>query len=122
MTVGGMKMRQKDHHIHGDHEHKHSMACGHTKIRHHDHIDFIHDGHLHHEHEGHWDECKIDVSDINPDQCKPMNCGCTHDDDCGHELVPHGDHVDFLVNGRLHHVHGDHCDDHGPVELVTVQS
>ncbi|MCD8501925.1 MAG: hypothetical protein LRY71_09930 [Bacillaceae bacterium] len=51
-----------------------------------------------------------------------MNCGCTHDDDCGHELVPQGDHVDFLVNGRLHHVHGDHCDDHGPVELVTVQS
>ncbi len=27
-------------------------------------------------------------------------------------------HVDYLVNGRLHHPHGDHCDDHGPVELT----
>src|ERR1700719_2738991 len=29
-----------------------------------------------------------------------------------------GDHLDYLVNGRLHHTHGDHCDDHGPVQLV----
>jgi hypothetical protein len=33
--------------------------------------------------------------------------------------VPHGDHVDYLVNGHLHHAHGDHCDDHGPVEVVA---
>jgi hypothetical protein len=32
--------------------------------------------------------------------------------------VPHGDHLDFLVNGRLHHLHGDHCDDHGPVDVL----
>jgi hypothetical protein len=32
--------------------------------------------------------------------------------------VPHGDHVDYLVKGHLHHPHGDHCDDHGPVEIV----
>jgi hypothetical protein len=24
------------------------------------------------------------------------------------------------VNGHLHFPHGDHCDDHGPVELVTA--
>ena len=29
-----------------------------------------------------------------------------------------GDHVDYLVNGHLHHPHGDHCDDHGPVQLA----
>jgi UDP-2,3-diacylglucosamine pyrophosphatase LpxH len=29
--------------------------------------------------------------------------------------VPHGDHVDYLVAGHLHHPHGGHCDDHGPV-------
>jgi hypothetical protein len=29
--------------------------------------------------------------------------------------VPHGAHTDYLVNGHLHHPHGDHCDDHGPV-------
>jgi hypothetical protein len=32
--------------------------------------------------------------------------------------VPHGDHVDYLVAGHLHHVHGDHCDDHGPVQTA----
>jgi UDP-2,3-diacylglucosamine pyrophosphatase LpxH len=26
--------------------------------------------------------------------------------------------VDYLVNGHLHHPHGDHCDDHGPVKVV----
>jgi hypothetical protein len=26
--------------------------------------------------------------------------------------------VDYLVDGRLHHQHGDHCDDHGPIEIV----
>jgi hypothetical protein len=25
------------------------------------------------------------------------------------------DHIDYLVNGPLHHPHGDHCDDHGPL-------
>jgi hypothetical protein len=39
--------------------------------------------------------------------------------DCGHEQVPHGDHMDFLVNGHLHHKHGDHCDDHGPVTVLS---
>jgi hypothetical protein len=34
-------------------------------------------------------------------------------------MVPHGDHMDYLVNGRLHHRHGDHCDDHGPVTIVA---
>ncbi|MCD8501926.1 MAG: hypothetical protein LRY71_09935 [Bacillaceae bacterium] len=44
-------MTQEDHHVHGDHEHKHSIACGHTKIRHNGHIDYVHNGHLHCEHE-----------------------------------------------------------------------
>jgi hypothetical protein len=26
--------------------------------------------------------------------------------------------VDYIVDGRLHHPHGDHCDDHGPVSLA----
>lgn len=34
--------------------------------------------------------------------------------------VPHGDHIDYLVDGRLHHPHDDHCDDHGPVEVVQA--
>ncbi|ANU11218.1 hypothetical protein BBH88_13400 [Planococcus antarcticus DSM 14505] len=103
------------------HSHQHNLSCGHTKIKHEDHIDYVHNGHLHHEHEGHRDECRISVTDTNPDVCAPMNCGCRNDNDCGHELVPHGDHVDYLVNDRLHQVHDGHCDDHGPVELVPVK-
>jgi hypothetical protein len=30
--------------------------------------------------------------------------------------VPHGDHVDYLVDGHLHHPHGGHCDHHGAVQ------
>lgn len=37
-----------------------------------------------------------------------------HGPGCGHRRVQHGDHFDFLVDGHLHHPHGDHCDDHGP--------
>jgi hypothetical protein len=36
--------------------------------------------------------------------------------------VPHGNHVDYLVEGHLHHFHGDHCDDHGRVEVTTGKS
>jgi hypothetical protein len=25
---------------------------------------------------------------------------------------------DYLVDGQLHHQHGDHCDHHGDVEVV----
>ena len=37
-----------------------------------------------------------------------------HGDGCGHEAVEHNGHIDYVVDGHLHHVHGDHCDDHGP--------
>jgi hypothetical protein len=56
----------------------------------------------------------------NPAHCTP-NVRCTghiHGPGCGHEAVPHGDHVDYLVNGRLHHPHEGHCDDHGSVQLA----
>lgn len=107
------------HHTHDDHTHEHSLSCGHTKIHHGDHIDYVHDGHLHTKHEDHWDECKIEVSDKNPENCAPVQSDCQHNEDCGHELVPHGDHYDYLANGRLHHVHVDHIDDHGSVEVIS---
>ena len=40
-----------------------------------------------------------------------------HGPSCGHTAIKHGDHVDYLVDGHLHHPHGEHCDDHGPVTL-----
>jgi hypothetical protein len=33
--------------------------------------------------------------------------------------VPHGGHVDYLVNGHLHHPDGGHCDNHGTVQLAA---
>lgn len=107
-----------EHYTHEDHQHQHSLGCGHTKILHEDHVDYVHNGHLHHAHEDHWDECKLEVNEKNPDNCNHVEAVCQHTPDCGHEQVPHGDHTDYLVNGRLQHVHGDHIDDHGPVEVL----
>lgn len=104
------------HHEHANHTHKHSEACGHTRIRHDGHLDYLHDGHLHTQHESHYDEHVIAVGGANPAECKKASCACGHDG-CGHEWVPHGDHKDAIVNGRLHHRHGDHCDDHGAVQV-----
>lgn len=110
---------------HANHTHQHGPGCGHTAVKHGDHVDYLHDGHLHHVHAGHVDEHAIEVSQKNPDACTPghkcggHDAGHVHGPGCGHEAVPHGDHVDYLVNGHLHHPHGDHCDDHGPVEVVT---
>jgi hypothetical protein len=104
--------------VHQQHGHVHNDHCGHTRIRHNGHVDYLHDGHLHAPHGDHYDEHTLAVDSTNPAQCTPIACACKHDD-CGHEKVPHGDHVDFLVNGRLHHPHGDHCDDHGPVVTIV---
>ena len=35
-----------------------------------------------------------------------------HGPDCGHDPVPHGDHVDYLHDGHRHAAHGGHYDDH----------
>ena len=66
------------------------------------------------------------VTARNPDDCTPgHDCGGhasehQHGPHCGHEQIPHGDHVDYLVEGHLHHPHGAHCDDHGLVEAART--
>lgn len=35
----------------------------------------------------------------------------THGPDCGHESVPHGDHVDYLHDGHRHREHDGHWDE-----------
>ena len=105
-------------HVHSDHTHVHGPGCGHAAIAHDGHVDYLHDGHLHHPHGDHVDEHVIPVSAANPAGCDTkLACDHVHGPGCGHEAVPHGDHVDYLVDGRLHHAHGDHCDDHGAVAL-----
>ncbi|MDR8524095.1 hypothetical protein [Shewanella fidelis] len=107
-------------HTHKHENHTHSNHCGHTAIRHEGHVDYLVNGKLHHPHGDHCDEHVIEVDADNPNECNSMHI-CKdhiHGPDCGHEAIQHGDHVDYIVNGRLHHQHGDHCDDHGPVELA----
>jgi zinc transport system permease protein len=38
------------------HAHEHGPHCGHTAVRHGDHVDYVHDGHRHAPHGGHYDE------------------------------------------------------------------
>jgi len=106
-----------EHTIHESHDHEHGEGCGHTAVAHDGHVDYLHDGHLHHPHGDHVDEHVIAVSEANPDGCASSASGHDavhrHGPGCGHEAVPHGDHADYLVDGVLHHPHGDHCDDHG---------
>lgn len=106
---------------HGEHSHVHGAGCGHVAVTHDGHVDYLHDGHLHHVHGDHVDEDRIAVGGANPAACTATHsCGAhtaahVHGPNCGHEAVPHGDHVDYLVAGHLHHPHGGHCDDHGPL-------
>ena len=110
--------------IHEAHEHTHGPECGHTSISHNGHTDYLHDGHLHYPHDGHTDEHVLAISDQNPETCTPAHTCSGHESDhvhgpaCGHEAVPHGNHVDYLVNGHLHFPHQAHCDHHGPVTIL----
>lgn len=111
-----------EHHIHEHHDHQHGAGCGHIAIKHNGHVDYLHDGHLHHPHQGHYDEHTLEVNATNPDRCQPVTKGHetkhVHGPGCGHAAVPHGKHTDYIVEGRLHHPHAGHCDDHGPVDVV----
>jgi len=91
--------------------HQHGPNCGHKFVPHGNHLDYLNESGLL--------ECEsgihpVSVSEKNPDICKPVvSSNHVHGPDCGHEKVMHGDHVDYLVDGRLEHPHGDHNDNHG---------
>ncbi len=50
-----------------NHSHVHGPNCGHTAVRHGDHVDYLHDGHLHHQEGNHVEEHVIEVSATNPE-------------------------------------------------------
>jgi len=113
-----------NHHLtHEDHSHSHGPGCGHTTVQHQGHTDYLHDGHMHHIHDSHIDEHVIEISSTNPTDCTPNHtckgheAGHFHRPTCGHEAIPHGDHVDFLVGEHLHFPHHAHCDDHGAIQV-----
>lgn len=107
--------------IHDVHSHVHGEGCGHAKVWHVDHWDYLHDGHLHFVHGDHVDEHVIEVSETNPNAEAPMDASAHADHMHGaedtHLMIRHGDHMDFIHDGHLHYVHGDHVDDHGPITI-----
>jgi hypothetical protein len=108
---------------HSQHAHTHGRGCGHSAVEHEGHLDYLHDGHMHNIHGDHVDEHRLPDGAKNPSSCTPKH-QCSehanshvHGAQCGHERVPHGDHVDYAVGTHLHHPHDGHCDDHGPLRL-----
>ena len=96
------------------------------KVKHGRHIDHLVDGHLYHWRQGRREEHSIDTCAINPTTCTMGHNCAGHDDDhqhgpdCGHPLIPHGDHFDYLVEDHLHCVHEGHCDHHGLIKVVSI--
>ena len=41
-----------------------------------------------------------------------------HSEFCGHPIIFHDGHIDYIVGNQLHHVHDGHCDDHGIIFIV----
>lgn len=109
---------------HANHTHQHGAGCGHQAVSHDGHVDYLHDGHLHHATPQGVEEHTIGVTATNPEACTDGHAcadheaGHVHGPNCGHPAVPHGDHVDYLVNGHLHHQHAGHCDHHGALALA----
>lgn len=109
---------------HAPHKHEHGPGCEHPAVRHQDHVDYLHDGCLHHPRDGQVEQHALKVDRVHPADCTPQHdCDAhtpthEHGPDCGHPMVPHGDHQDYLVDGHLHHPHSDHCDKHGEMKLV----
>ena len=44
-----------------------------------------------------------------------------HGPNCGHEMIFHNGHVDFIVESLLHFPHGEHCDNHGTIKMLVSQ-
>lgn len=114
-------------HSNHQHPHQHGPGCGHTAIRHGDHVDYLAADRLEHQKGEVIEAHRVEVNERNPDRCTPdhrcsEHVGHEHDHESAghrsHPMVPHGDHTDYIHKGQLHHHHGDHCDDHGPVDVV----
>ena len=94
------------------HQHRHDRWCGHAAVPHDDHVDFLHDGHVHRPCSDHVDElpgCDEPARQLHLPHSAHMH---VHQDDCGHEMVTHQDHVDYLHGQHRHAVHQTHYDEH----------
>ncbi len=111
------------HTTHDNHGHAHGIGCGHPRVKHDDHEDYLHDGHLHFVHGDHVDEHELAQSTTHPTTCAPHTCKAhdashAHGPGCGHLAIPHAGHIDYVVDGHLHYPHVGHCDHHGAVTMA----
>ena len=110
------------------HMHEHGPYCGHRTVYHRGHQDYLHDGAMEHVSGETREQHSLEVDAKNPAACTPAHsCGAhakdhQHGLGCGHEIVPHGDHLDYLVHGHLHHPCAEHCDDHGAVSTSAARA
>ena len=98
--------------------------------------DFDSDSTLIHSHNHASDECPLEENFCNSIKNKTKGnvnehiCLCKitrkfrhyHGPECGHVSIMHDGHLDYIVGGKLHHPHGDHCDDHGPICFIDTLS
>ena len=74
--------------------------------------------------------CSSSTRETNLSECADVkifsSCLCSatqsfkhrHSEICGHPIIYHDGHVDYIVGNQLHHVHDGHCDDHGIIFII----
>jgi hypothetical protein len=108
----GASVSSPDHAPIDDHGHVHDQWCGHPAIPHDDHVDYLHDGRVHRPCSDHVDElpdCEEPVHETHLPHSAHMH---VHTADCGHPVVSHDDHVDYLHGRHRHASHQTHYDEH----------
>ena len=108
-TSGPAGAPAADHRPHGDHDHEHDRWCGHAAVPHDGHLDFLHEGHLHHLDADHVDEVPDALDALHLPHAGHMH---VHGPACGHEAIPHEDHVDYRHGAHRHAGHDVHYDEH----------
>ena len=66
--------------------HKHGPNCGHTAVRHGDHVDYLDDGHLHHLHDGHVHEHITMETRMNKAGLRILATRCHTDSTCSSRI------------------------------------
>ncbi|PRP80227.1 hypothetical protein PROFUN_12113 [Planoprotostelium fungivorum] len=117
------QQRREEKHNHGVIQGAFNLN-GNTYILHEGHADILGPDHtLQHVHKDSVDAHVLAETSENPIRCQPVNCKGPHAES---HRIRHGDHVDYIVDNMLHHVHEEdgaaHCDHHGPLVMLDYNS
>ena len=81
--------------------------------------DLLTNGKLTHEKGPSGDNLTVPVTRTNPTGHSTVTYSGDFDDQ---PVIPHGNHMDVIVKGRLLHKHGRHYDDHGPITIIMPKT